>query len=365
MQRREMKRKGSNHQLGGSLHSMSSHPISMGAPLMSSTSSSSQQWQSNVPSASSGSSQKRGMQLGAKNKTGGMFEAIRQDEGITDDMVQSMNAVSVSASSPVQTNGGAIAVPAEQPKVKMGDVHVGIEEKITATLHKDGGIENLEAKGEVHLRVANQENSLIKLNFSLASESGIQFKTHPNVDKSLWSTETSIAPKDKAKPFALNTSLPVLKWRFSSKDESLVPLSVNVWPSPNNDGSFDCSVEFELLDDRFELNDVIIQIPIPHSGGQPTVNSIDGDYQFQVGARKLDWHISKIDTSNTSGTLEFTISANSPDDANELFPVTVNFQSPTTLCQVKLLNVTKLENQSEPVDFTSQVSVYADRYTVV
>lgn len=56
---------------------------------------------------------------------------------------------------------------------------------------------------------------------------GIQIQTHPNVDKELFRTKQNIALKNATKPFPLNTDVGVLKWRFQTQDENLIPLTSN------------------------------------------------------------------------------------------------------------------------------------------
>ena len=58
---------------------------------------------------------------------------------------------------------------------------------------------------------------------------GIQIQTHPNVDKELFRTKQHIALKNATKPFPLNTDVGVLKWRFQTQDENLIPLNSNVY----------------------------------------------------------------------------------------------------------------------------------------
>lgn len=87
-------------------------------------------------------------------------------------------------------------------------------------------------------------------------------QTHPQVDKNMWASDFIIGTKDATKPFPYNQSLPVLKWRLSSKDESLVPLLINFWLSPSGSGTVDCTVEFELIMEKLELRNVVISIPL-------------------------------------------------------------------------------------------------------
>jgi len=53
----------------------------------------------------------------------------------------------------------------------------------------------------------------------------LQFKQHPNVGKFSVNKERIVALKDSTRGFPVNQSLAVLKWRYTGKDESYVPLS--------------------------------------------------------------------------------------------------------------------------------------------
>jgi coatomer subunit delta len=51
---------------------------------------------------------------------------------------------------------------------------------------------------------------------------GVQ--THPNVDKQLFLEHSTIGLKQANKPFPINTSLGVVKWRMQTTDESFIPV---------------------------------------------------------------------------------------------------------------------------------------------
>ena len=50
-------------------------------------------------------------------------------------------------------------------------------------------------------------------------------QTHPNVDKKLFSSDNIIALKNSAKGFPVSQPLGVLRWRYFTKDETVIPLS--------------------------------------------------------------------------------------------------------------------------------------------
>lgn len=107
-------------------------------------------------------------------------------------------------------------------------VHIIIKETISLSLSREGGLESLELKGDMNLHVSDPTFSRVKLALVPAPSAfgpELQFKQHPNVGKFSANKERSIALKDSSREFPVNQSLAVLKWRYSGKDESYVPLS--------------------------------------------------------------------------------------------------------------------------------------------
>ena len=62
-------------------------------------------------------------------------------------------------------------------------------------------------------------------------------QTHPNVDKQQFNQNHIIAMKQEGRSFPLNQDVGVLKWRFQTTDESLMPLSSKCnWPPFEGNG---------------------------------------------------------------------------------------------------------------------------------
>ena len=86
----------------------------------------------------------------------------------------------------------------------------------------------MELKGDMNLEVHDASFAKIRLLLApLSSDfsSNLQFKQHPNVAKFGASGDRVILLKDPSRSFPVNQSLAVLKWRYTGKDESVVPLS--------------------------------------------------------------------------------------------------------------------------------------------
>ena len=56
-------------------------------------------------------------------------------------------------------------------------VHLSIEEKISAALNRDGGLENLEVKGELTLRISAADKARVKVGMKVLNvDPNLQFK---------------------------------------------------------------------------------------------------------------------------------------------------------------------------------------------
>lgn len=154
-------------------------------------------------------------------------------------------------------------------------VHLRVEEKISLTCGRDGGLQNMEVLGMITLKVTDEKNGRISILVNNNDKKGAQLQvcetqlgmyfkrqvvdsllfleknialwpqifknlsswpcdsycglfilqTHPHVDKKLFTTESLIGLKNQEKSFPLNTDLGVLKWRLQSTEESLIPLT--------------------------------------------------------------------------------------------------------------------------------------------
>lgn len=246
------------------------------------------------------------------------------------------------------------------PASKTEGVHIRVEEKLTVATGRDGGLQALDVHGMITLRVSDQKYGKIKIGVANNDDKGAQLQTHPNVDKKLFSSQSYIGMKNPDRPFPPNNDVGVLKWRFQSTDESLIPLLINCWPSPNNEGGCDVNIEYELLQEDMELQDVVINIPIPSGVGAPKVTEVDGNYKHDSRHNILEWSLPVIDSSNKTGSMEFGI-AGQPDD---FFPVTVSFISRKSYCDIKVEDVLSVEGD-QPVKFSSDVALLVDKYEVV
>ncbi|XP_028400198.1 coatomer subunit delta-like [Dendronephthya gigantea] len=261
----------------------------------------------------------------------------------------------------ILTSSGKRAPAAKpaQSAVPTSGVHIKVDEKISLTAGRDGGLQNMEVRGLILLRITEAEYGRITIAVDNDDKLGFQLQTHPNVDKKLFNQESVLGLKQSGKAFPLNADIGVLKWRLQTKDESLIPLTINCWPS-ENDGQCDVNIEYELQQEEMELKDVTITIPVPHGVGAPVVGEIEGDYHYDHKRSVLEWQIPVIDESNKSGAMEFSVSGH-PDD---FFPVHVSFGSTKSFCDLKIKDINIVED-GMPVKFSSEILFSVEKYEIV
>jgi hypothetical protein len=293
-------------------------------------------------SSSLGGAGKKGMQLGGKNKLGGgLLESLKAEGESVED---------------IRSGHAAAAPPMPMPSEP---VFLSIEEKISVALNKDGGLEGMEVSGTCSLTVGNEADACVKVILAGNPNPGYQFKTHPNIDKAAYSGENTLGLKDPSRPFPCGAPLGVLKWRFQTADESLVPLTINCWPSVSGGQSY-VNIEYESTV-SFDLHNVTIAVPIPGGGNAaPTVNSIDGEWRYDQRRSLWIWTIELLDSSNATGSAEFVVPA---ADANAFFPIQVAFTAPKTLCDITVAGVVGAAD-GLPVKYGSSTALMTESYTV-
>lgn len=286
-----------------------------------------------------------GMQLGKGQKASQFLESLKAEgEVIAED---------APALPPASASGAARA-----PAVTTDPITISVEERIVVQWRKDGGLESLEVQGTVALTVLREEDAYIRVALAGGADRSFQFKTHPNIDKALYNSQNVLGLKDPTKPFPPGSPLSILKWRLQTKDESRVPLSINCWPSVSGGDTF-INIEYEASPE-FDLQNVVITIPLPALRDPPSMRNYDGEFRYDSRRSVLEWTIVLIDDSNRNGQMEFVVPAANPD---AFFPVDVKFTSQKTLCDVKVAGVTQTES-GQPAKFTGLTEMGVDSYQV-
>lgn len=303
--------------------------------------------------AAGGGGPNKALKLGSKHREWDTFADQLKQEGET---ISSPTAAKSPTSSAASRN---IPQPAN-----VEAVNLNVEEKVTLTALRDGGLQNLEVHGLVTLRITDEQFGRIKLLFENHDDKGVQIQTHPNIDKELFKSSQQVGLKNPSKPFPINSDVGVLKWRFQTQDEKMVPLSINCWVSEAGGGNCDVNIEYELEQEQLELNNVVISIPLSSHGGggsgSVVVNECDGDYHHDSRRGVLEWQLAVIDASNKSGSMEFS----APGRPNDFYPVQVQFVAKTLYCDMRVMNVVSVDDET-PVKYSLNTYLVVDKYEVI
>jgi coatomer subunit delta len=160
----------------------------------------------------------------------------------------------------VSSSGGGLAPPsAPVPVLPTDPVNVSIEERLCVKMNKEGGLQSMEVQGTLVLLCTDEQAAFVQVVLKTGPNEGFQFKTHPNIDKGLYSLQHKLGVKDPARPFPINVPQGVLKWRYQTSDEARVPLTVNCWPTPSGSETY-LNIEYESAA-SYDLQRVEISVP--------------------------------------------------------------------------------------------------------
>ena len=254
------------------------------------------------------------MQLGKKSKTTDMFERVREDLGAQAEE----SATPVPIAQPIKPSRKPSS-GRDSSSLDRDAIHIIVAEKISAKISRDGNLKSFSVKGDLQLRISDPSLTKVKLDLTANATNGAQFRTHPNVDRLLFTNSKTIQLRDSSRGFPANNSVGVLRWSADQSSESVdaLPITFTVWVNKGSDESWTVTVEYELTG-RDSLRDVTVTIP--YATSEPAVSSFDAMYE--VTGDSLEWTIGPIDESNGSGSFEFE--AQAEDDA-EFFPMKVHF----------------------------------------
>ncbi|KAJ0235206.1 Coatomer subunit delta [Hirschfeldia incana] len=286
-----------------------------------------------------------GMKLGksAKNQ---LMESLKA-EG--EDIIEDVN--------PTSQTRAAVPPPTDR-------FTLTVEEKLSVALRRDGGISSFDVQGTLSLQILNQEDGFVQVQIETGGNPEIRFNTHPNINKELFNSEGILGLKRPDQPFPTGQGgggVGLLRWRMQRADESMVPLTINCWPSVSGNETY-VSIEYEAAP-MFDLTNVIISVPIPALRDAPIVKQCNGDWRYDSRNSVLEWSILLIDNSYRSGSMEFVVP---PVDSSVFFPISVQFAASSTYSGLKVMGMIPLRGDGGVTPrFVQRTQLTAQDYQVV
>lgn len=259
----------------------------------------------------------------------------------------------------------------EEEKPHNNGILITIKETINAEITRDGVVSSSELKGVMELRINNPELAQAKIKMADAvdvKDHSFQFKTHPNIDKTSFTSAKTIGLRDSKKSFPSNdNSIGVLRWRKvgAPDDKALIPLEVSTWVSPSSDkdGMFEVTIEYESKKD---MENIIFKIPVytenvsineDSNDSNAEIVSIDDEEGITIKVRECP--------SGGSGVVSLLVEAEFED---ALFPLSVGFThnapGAASMIGVDIASVTSTETNAD-LPFDKLTVVKPEQYVVV
>ena len=291
------------------------------------------------------------MSLASKNsKNKSLEDALVKEDKLAPVLTTSAKSSQATSSSSVE----------QVPTIVQQPVMLAIVEKLTAKISRDGLIDSYEIKGSLTLTANNDESGVCSVQLKLGSNiSQFTLNTHPKINKSLIDRNGLLQLKDITKGFPSARPVGILKWTYSNTSDEFLPLKINCWPEEEGRNRMNVSIEYTMEQSHLTLHDVEITIPLGTSNPL-SVASIDGTYKHSASNCQVLWQIPLIDSSNSSGSFEFSINQN---DSDNFFPIEVSFSSSQLLCQAEVVSVTN-PSTNLPIQYGLTKLMSTEEYTI-
>lgn len=278
-------------------------------------------------SSGAGASRGGGLQLGKKRaglslggKAAGADSTLRE-MGIASTSPSTTGAAA-EAGAPVSAEQAVSEAAARAAAAVASQLEARITETVSCAIFRDGGIRSFEVKGDLLLKV-NDEAARGAAVHCAPGSAAFRFQAHPSMDKGRWGAESVLTPT-MALPMGGRGSK-VLRWKATSEDPDMAPLLVSCWPDALGGGRWQVSVDYALQDSAWpglSLTSVVISVPLPSGSAGTVIDHCDGS--ASAADNVLRWRVSTVDAANGSGSLQFTVTAESADS---FFPVAVDFEA--------------------------------------
>ncbi|CBZ25300.1 coatomer delta subunit-like protein [Leishmania mexicana MHOM/GT/2001/U1103] len=292
-----------------------------------------------------------GMCLGKARKTD-ISSKIQKEMGIT--ASQAPDAFG-GANDPVAMEHNAMELPVSM--VPQEAVNITIEEKMSATLQRDGEPTPIDIKGELTVLVADPQQDHIKLMLAPVSDA-FTFRAHAKVNKTLFASDQVLTMAD-GKPFPVQQPVTILRWRLSNSSVT-APINFTCWPESSR-----ITIEYELADPNTRpLQPVRLVIPL-YGATLQDVQPSTGTYQA-VDGQHVIWTIDVVDShQNMSGNIEIAADSDHGANGEELFfPIHVALSSQVSIAHVNVTEVVSTQN-GNAVDFSQQLRLVSDNVQVL
>ena len=291
---------------------------------------------------------KKGMSLGGGGKSKSLEDSLMKEDKLAPIIAKAPAMSAAQAANHVVV-----------PQQTQHPVMLALSERVSARVTREGTVEAFDIKGSLTLTAADDEAALCSVQLAVSGGEAFSFMTHPKVNKSVYDQSQLLQLKDTNKGFPSARPVGILRWTHSSASDDLMPLKINCWPEEESRGQMNVSIEYSM-DQALTLQNVRIHIPLCTSE-PPNVIHVDGSHSHDSKEGMLVWEIDMIDSSNSTGSMEFSIAQR---DADAFFPINVDFASPDMYCNTEVTSV-RSSATNGAIQYGLTKGLSSDEYTVI
>jgi len=331
----------------------------------------------------------RGLSLGKPKARTEDWMAHLHAESETSSTDAQRSRVTPDHTEPTASQRAAKTVPSESAtravatsSIPASDFHLTTEEKLSISLTRDGRLESFQVHGELLLQIRDQKRAHARIRLKPLPESmmqKVQLRLHPMLDRSLWQQSWVLAQRNAERPFPYGSPTPMslIKWRFQSTDESLLPVLLTCWPTVSSDET-SMTIEYEMMSRASvssdlcppsSLSSVQVHVPLPRTAVQPgffQLTRVDGRATLDEAAAAVLWTLPPLEAP-CSGALEFTIAA--VENPERMFPIQIQISATEVYTKLEILRVEVATSpESAPTEetaFTQEHRLLTDRFEIV
>ena len=288
------------------------------------------------------------------------------------------------------SNARSPAAPAAAAPSSSGqDLDVKIVEQLSVEMNQDATLNSIQMRGELSLCAQTEDAGFAAVQLvDTGAVAGAQFKTHPQIDKDMWSNSHVVCGKGD-RPFPVGHDITVLKWMYSGDTTSQVqpPLNVTCWPTASRE-SILMTIEYEVSDPCVgSMKNIALVMPLPpeiasvqeRESDVIEVGEVQDGTEFVYDGEKggMVWHIGNAESADRkNGSIEFSINLERiPGDIDfnavlqQLFPMHVTFDLDGTaaspLSPLAVDSVTQRHDASHTISFSQISSVKVVKYDIL
>ena len=237
----------------------------------------------------------------------------------------------------------AVSRPARTKPVEVAPgLRVLLMEKFTAVMSRLGAVKEVAVEGRLVAAAGKPAHVHIQTAGDV-KQGKYRFKLMQQPRGSLWQTEKKLEFDNTSGKYGANAEVTLLCWRMTSTDEDDLPITVGCWVPQQTQTASTFSIEVELKKEGFKCDatEIVVQI----NGPDVDVSHCDGSTEVYARDGYLKWTLEPLDDQNPRAELEFTVKACEEDS---FFPVTVSFESPTTICDIDVTDIIPLDDEDAP-----------------